>query len=364
MTIKYGVVKCIENHGSSSEQKTIIAIISSPEIFRKSILDINEKYLENVTKDQLLELDTFLPGKYLIGGDNKYELYEKETIVSEGYFYNSSYPKITRVCCWELLPYIPSPPNTVQQLQGLQQSICDNPDSKSKSNIVNIVDQSLVPVANSNPVTDSNFDKSLPNVLPLNLDDMCTRPSNILLIGRRGSGKTFMIRDILKNMPNEVIANCMIVSAAEKMSPFYKSFFPDAKVIGSYDNSGAISSFIEDNIPGVIILDNYITTAPSKLNEFRNLIFNSRCYKKTVITAVQFPVNFTPEIRINFDYVFLLDEHFSSYKKKIYDQYGNNFNSFTEFNTIFGNITIKSYNAMVIHQGPRETNIYEYKASN
>jgi len=329
MAIKYGIVK------SSDNQKTIVGMVSSMDVFKKSILDeVNEKYLENVTEDQLI--DSFVPGKYLIGGDNKYELIEKLLIVNEGYFYNSSHFEIKKLCSWELVPYIPNPVTTKN---------VDNVNTKFSS--VRTIDITM----------NNNID-----TMPLDLNNMCDGYKNIMMIAKRGSGKSYMIKDILQNMSNinyELYQNCLIISPTERFSIFYKKHFPKATVIYNYDED-KIESFLKDGSSGVIVMDDCLTLAQSKSNSFNNLMMNNKSHKKTIITVIQYPIAFSTYIKQNLDYVFLFREDFSSNKKKIYDHYGNMFNSFTDFNKQFDDITRKPYNTMIIGKYPQR--IYEYKA--
>jgi hypothetical protein len=63
---------------------------------------------------------------------------------------------------------------------------------------------------------------------------------------------------------------------------------------------------------------------------------------------MQYPLNLTPEIRSNFDYIFLFADNLISNLKRIYDYYaGNIFPDFDSFLTVFDQLT-KDYGCMII----------------
>jgi hypothetical protein len=99
----------------------------------------------------------------------------------------------------------------------------------------------------------------------------------------------------------------------------------------------------------LIILDDCLS---SKGDWMKNkimieLFYNSRHYGITLITSMQFPVVISPEIRLNFDYVFMLTEDFVSNKKRLYDHYANMIPKFTTFVDIFDELT-KNYGCFIV----------------
>ena len=87
---------------------------------------------------------------------------------------------------------------------------------------------------------------------------------------------------------------------------------------------------------------------------------------------MQFPLGITPDMRTQFDYIFLLAEDFYSNLKRIYDHYAGMFPTFESFRQIFTQLT-DDYGCMVIVNTTRDNDhdknknnflnkIYWYKA--
>ena len=82
---------------------------------------------------------------------------------------------------------------------------------------------------------------------------------------------------------------------------------------------------------------------------------------------MQYPLGITPELRSNFDYVFLLAEDTTSNLKRIYEHYAGMFPDFNSFRQVFRQLT-EDFGAMVIkNRGARKLlfdKIAFYKAPN
>ena len=80
---------------------------------------------------------------------------------------------------------------------------------------------------------------------------------------------------------------------------------------------------------------------------------------------MQYPLGITPELRCNFDYIFLLAEDFVSNMKRIYDHYAGMFPNFESFKTVFLQLT-QDFGCMVIsNRGARKSfleKVFWYKA--
>lgn len=68
---------------------------------------------------------------------------------------------------------------------------------------------------------------------------------------------------------------------------------------------------------------------------FKELCFNGRCYKIDYIIQTKPTSKITPELRSNFDFVFLFYDENIDNRKLIYDRYCGMFSTFEEFDNIF-----------------------------
>jgi hypothetical protein len=95
------------------------------------------------------------------------------------------------------------------------------------------------------------------------------------------------------------------------------------------------------------------------------LLFNGRHYQIMYILTMQFPLGITPELRSNFDYIFLLKEDFISNQKKLFDHYAGMFPNFNSFRQVFTELTA-DFGCMVIDNRRKASNplerLFWYKA--
>jgi len=206
------------------------------------------------------------------------------------------------------------------------------------------------------------------------LETMCSNPS-ILAIGKRGTGKTFLIKSLIENFVEMNSATKLVVfSPKERFDPYYSKNFLRAVVELEYspDAVGKILAesvlAIESEIPVkyVIIFDDCLVHNPSMWSDgqFNELIMNGRHYNCTVIMTMQFPLNISLHIRCNFDYVFLFKEESTINQKKIWEYYGSMFPSLALFSQVLDKCT-DDFKTLVIHQNlipDYQSKIFWFKA--
>lgn len=210
---------------------------------------------------------------------------------------------------------------------------------------------------------------------------MVPNPS-ICLIAKRGSGKSWLVKDLLNYFRN--IPGGVIIAPTDRMSSFYKKFFPDLYIFYEYD-SNHIANILyrqEEMIEkckykakkkkkvdprALLIMDDCLATKGTWMKEpsMINILQNGRHYKLTYILTMQYSLGIKPELRSNFDYVFLLADDFQSNQKRLYDHYAGMFPNFNSFRDVFIKLT-QNYGAMVIANRGAKANILDkvfwYKA--
>jgi hypothetical protein len=95
------------------------------------------------------------------------------------------------------------------------------------------------------------------------------------------------------------------------------------------------------------------------------LLMNGRHFSISLSIAFQYSLGISPELRSNFDYIFLLGEDFAVNRKRLYDHYAGMFPSYDIFSQVFKHVT-HDYGAMVLNCRVKSSNIREkvfwYKA--
>lgn len=211
-------------------------------------------------------------------------------------------------------------------------------------------------------------------ILEFRLDKMVNDPS-IVMIAKRGSGKSFITRDIIYHYRH--IPGGVVIAPTDRMNSFYKFFFPDLYI--HYDIKETIlkkilvrqSMMIEKerekkkqgkkvDPSGILIMDDCLARKKSwaKDENITEILMNGRHYRLTYILTMQTPLGITPDLRLNFDYVFLLKEDSTINKKKLWDNYASMFPTIAAFEKVFGKCT-EDYRSMVIDNRKPSDNIQE-----
>ena len=229
---------------------------------------------------------------------------------------------------------------------------------------------------------DIKFGASRLRIKKFNIKEM---PDNvtIALIAKRASGKSYLTREILFHKKD--IPTTMAISKTEKLNKFYGEFIPDLYIYDNYGSSILNKLFArqqkmnEDNRIRkkngkkvkddrvILIMDDCMSSKGTwvKEEQILELFFNGRHHHLSFILTMQYSIGIPPEMRSNFDYIFLLAEDFISNRKRLYDHYAGMFPSFDIFQQVFSQVTA-DYGCMVINNRVHSTDISEkvfwYKA--
>ena len=197
------------------------------------------------------------------------------------------------------------------------------------------------------------------------LSDMVKNPS-IVVIAKRGSGKSWVCRGIIQYLNSIGVPTGVIISGTERVSPFYASFFPSLFTYYKYDPKILRNIFIRQTSilekrrdelkkgrkvdPRLFLLmDDCLSdgTRWTSTEEIRKIFYEGRHFRVTFILTMQYPLGIGPNLRDNFDYVFLLADDVVSNQKRIYEHYAGIFPNVNVFKAIYGQIT-KDHGCMVI----------------
>ena len=117
----------------------------------------------------------------------------------------------------------------------------------------------------------------------------------------------------------------------------------------------------------MLIMDDCMSSKGDWLKDpqILELFFNGRHHHMSFILTMQFSLGIPPELRSNFDYIFLLAEDFPSNRKRLYEHYAGMFPNLQIFEQVFSEIT-DNFGVMVIDNRIHSKNIadkvYWYRA--
>jgi len=224
------------------------------------------------------------------------------------------------------------------------------------------------------------------NKLPIRqfkFENMGDNPA-IVMIAKRGSGKSWVVRAILHHFKQ--VPCGIVIAPTDRMNSFYNDFFPDSYIHYEY-KSEIMTKLLQRQIfmiekkkqkkasgkkidaRAYCIMDDCLSSKGSWMRDqpIQELLYNGRHYEIMYILTMQYPLGITPELRSNFDYIFLLKEEYISNQKKLFDHYAGMFPNFDSFRQVFAGL-VADYGCMVI-DNKRDVNIsleriFWYKAPN
>jgi len=205
----------------------------------------------------------------------------------------------------------------------------------------------------------------------------------IVLIGRRDTGKSYLVRDLLYFHQDVPIGT--VISGTEAGNGFYSSHVPKLFIHDEY-NTAIIENILKrqklvlkqvkkemesyrrssiDPRAFVILDDCLYDNAWTKDKMMRLLFMNGRHWKIMLIITMQYPLGVPPNLRTNIDYVFILREPYLANRKRIYENYAGMFPTFEGFCQVMDQCT-ENYECLVINNNAKsnklQDQIFWYKA--
>lgn len=207
----------------------------------------------------------------------------------------------------------------------------------------------------------------------------------IVLIGRRDTGKSFLVRDLLYYHQDIPIGT--VISGTEAGNGFYGEHVPKLFIHEEY------SSVLIENIlrrqkavlkqvkketdtygktkidpRAFAILDDCLYDQSWTRDKLMRLLFmNGRHWKIMLIITMQYPLGIPPNLRTNIDYVFILREPYMTNRKRIWENYASMFPTLESFSAVMDQTT-ENYECLVINNNAKSNKlndqIFWYKAEN
>ena len=205
----------------------------------------------------------------------------------------------------------------------------------------------------------------------------------IVLIGRRDTGKSYLVKDILYYHQDIPIGT--VISGTEAGNGFYSAHVPKLFIHDEY-NTTIIENILQrqktvlkvikkeletqkkTNIDprAFVILDDCLYDATWAKDKVMRLLFmNGRHWKVMLVITMQYPLGIPPNLRTNIDYVFILREPYIANRKRIYENYAGMFPTFESFCQVMDQCT-ENYECLVINNNAKSNKlqdlIFWYKA--
>lgn len=208
--------------------------------------------------------------------------------------------------------------------------------------------------------------------------------SIVVAIGRRRSGKSYCLKDILYFKQD--IPCGIVMSSTENANGFYQKFIPSSFVSKSeHFNAGLLKKFMQrqkrmkekkEKDPRYAGLDNraffimddmmYDSKAWKNDRNIKSIFMNGRHYSIFYLLTLQYSLGIPPDLRENVDYIFIFRQNKLNERKKLYEHWAG-FMTYDVFNAILDACT-DDYGCIVIDNTVKsnrlEDQVYYYKAEN
>jgi len=205
----------------------------------------------------------------------------------------------------------------------------------------------------------------------------------VVLIGRRDTGKSFLVRDLLYYHQDIPIGT--VISGTEEGNGFYGHMVPKLFIHNEY-NTVIIENILKrqkqvlkqikkemetykkssiDPRAFVILDDCLYDNTWSRDKMMRLLFMNGRHWKIMLVITMQYPLGIPPALRTNIDYVFILREPYIANRRRIFENYAGMFPTFESFCQVMDQCT-ENYECLVIDNNAKsnklQDQVYWYKA--
>ena len=203
------------------------------------------------------------------------------------------------------------------------------------------------------------------------------------LIGRRDTGKSYLVRDLLYYHQDIPIGT--VISGTEAGNGFYGAHVPKLFIHDEYNTAiienilkrqkavlkqvkKEVETYRKSNIDprAFVILDDCLYDASWTKDKMMRLLFmNGRHWKIMLVITMQYPLGIPPNLRTNIDYVFILREPYITNRKRIWENYAGMFPTFESFCQVMDQCT-ENYECLVINNNAKSNKLQEqifwYKA--
>ena len=208
----------------------------------------------------------------------------------------------------------------------------------------------------------------------------------MVIIGKKDTGKSFLVRDILYNCQQDFPVGT-VISGTEVANEFFQHMVPSKFIHDKYTpqivmnvikrqmtmkqkrNASKNGSGGQSDIDprAFLILDDCLYDASWIKEESTRYVFmNGRHIDMMTIITMQYPLGITPNLRTNVDFVFILRENILGNRRRIYENYAGMFPTFEMFCTFMDQCT-ENFECLVIcnnvNSNKLEDQVFWYKAA-
>lgn len=189
---------------------------------------------------------------------------------------------------------------------------------------------------------------------------------NAVVIGKRNTGKSVVIAELLYYLNKQKVPRACVFSATEESNRFFCRHIPDSFIFDEKNVEGKLTEIVEQqkrlqlqkdigeidpntDLRIVIVLDDMGYNRKALTSQILTFIFmNGRHYDITLIVAIQHVMQLTPALRSNTDYVICLKEGNKNVMRNLYENFFGVFEKPVHFKNAFDACT-KDFGCLILN---------------
>lgn len=210
------------------------------------------------------------------------------------------------------------------------------------------------------------------NINPFDINKACSKHFNAVIIGKRNTGKSTIIQDVLFSISKRNMPRVCIFSGTEEANGFYKQFVPGTFIHTEQYVEETLQVILDgqkeltrklklgkikpdSDIRITLVLDDVgYKRGALRTEVLRQIFMNGRHYGITVILAVQYVCDVPVDLRTNTDYVFVMKQNGSV--KNLYENFFSGFETLKDFKTVL-NACTENYESFVLDNTMPSTDV-------
>jgi hypothetical protein len=192
-----------------------------------------------------------------------------------------------------------------------------------------------------------------------------------VMCAKRGSGKSYLTRDVLYRLHCAGFPRCVIFSQTETANCFFSDFIPGVFIHSPFNlntltdiwnkqkeiimkqSCGQLDANQDTRI--LILLDDCSFERKTfTSNVIREMVCNGRHYNLTLIITLQYLMDMPPTLRSNIDFAWFFADNIRTNRERLYRQFCGFYPSYRTFEAVFEACT-GDYECMVVNSTTTST---------
>ncbi|ACH46839.1 putative VV A32 ATPase [Feldmannia species virus] len=193
----------------------------------------------------------------------------------------------------------------------------------------------------------------------------CSTFFNAVVIGKKHTGKSTLIKDILYHLHKKKVPRMCVFSGTEESNGFYKEFVPGLFIYDDSDVENKLNEIVDsqketamqkqlgeasedlDSRIAIVLDDVGYKKNILKSEIIRQIFMNGRHHQIYLVVACQYCMDVGQDLRTNADYVYVLKQNNMSSIKNLHETYFGTFEKKKDFQTVLEACT-QDYQCLVL----------------